>query len=64
MMSPPVERLYTLTEVSELLQMHVQTVRQLIKRDELSSIRVGPKGGSIRIRSDELARYIDSRGDL
>lgn len=65
MMSPPIDRLYTLTEVAELLQVHVQTVRQIVKRGELGVVRVGPKGGSPRIPADQIANYIDNRrGDL
>jgi excisionase family DNA binding protein len=48
---------YTLEQVADLLQVSVQTVRRLIRDGKLKSVRVGVQ---IRVRKDDLDRYLSS----
>jgi len=46
---------YTLEEVAEILRVSVSTVRNLIKRKELTALRVGFQ---LRVRKEDLDSYI------
>ena len=51
-------RLYTPDQVAEILQVSVPTVKRWLLTGELPGIKIGP-GGHWRVRSDELAAYIE-----
>jgi len=51
-------RLYTPDQVAEILQVSVPTVKRWLLAGELPGIKIGP-GGHWRVRSDELAAYIE-----
>ncbi len=53
-------RLYTPDQVAEILQFSVPTVKRWLLTGELPGIKNGP-GGHWRVKSDELARYIETR---
>lgn len=44
-------------EVSEHLGIHEQTVRDIIRRGELGTVRIGKR---ILVRDDQLAAFIDA----
>lgn len=53
-------RLLTISETANRLSLGVSTVRNLIDTGTLISCRVGPRGGSIRIREEDLEAYVQS----
>ena len=50
--------MYTPDQVAEILQVSVPTVKRWLLTGELPGIKIGP-GGHWRVRSDELAAYIE-----
>lgn len=53
-------RLLTVSETSEQLSLSESAVRSMIDLGKLPTCRIGPKGGSIRIREEDLAAYVAS----
>lgn len=53
-------RLLKIPEVSELLGLSDTATRRLIDSGQIVSCRVGPRGGSIRVREEDLQSYIAS----
>ena len=53
-------RLYTPDQVAEILQVSVSTVKRWLLIGELPGIKIGP-GGYWRIRSDDLAAYVEGK---
>ena len=49
---------YTVEQVAEILQVSVQTVRNLIRRKELKAFRVGSQ---FRVKKEELDRYMSGQ---
>lgn len=49
---------YTVEQVAEILQVSVQTVRNLIKRKELKAFRVGSQ---LRVKKEDLDRYMSGQ---
>lgn len=47
--------MYTIEEVADILRVSVSTVRNLIKRKELTAIRVGFQ---LRVKKEELDSYM------
>jgi putative molybdopterin biosynthesis protein len=47
---------YTLEEVADILKVSVSTVRNLIKRGELKTVRVGVQ---LRVKKEELDRFLN-----
>ena len=52
--------LYTIKQVAEKLQVHVNTVYNYINNGQLNAIKLA-KGGRWRITKDELDRFIGVR---
>lgn len=50
--------LLTVSEVSKLLKVNKNHVYDAIKRGELKSVKIG----SIKIKRDDLEKYIESKG--
>ncbi|WP_449245508.1 helix-turn-helix domain-containing protein [Desulfobacca acetoxidans] len=48
-------KLYTVAEVAEILKVHINTVRRLLKSRKLESIRVG---NQYRISEEQLNSYL------
>ena len=50
-------------EVAELLGLHPETVREMIRDGRLSATRLGPvgKGGRWRVSESDLAKYLGSK---
>ena len=51
-------RLLTIPEVAEQLRLSKGTVYKLIRDLELPAVRLGDFGASLRVRSDELERWL------
>ncbi len=51
-------KLYTPDQVVEILQVNISTVKRWLLAGELPGIKISP-GGHWRVRSDELAAYIE-----
>jgi excisionase family DNA binding protein len=51
-------RLLTVDEVASLLRLHHRTVRKLIANGELRAVYIGR---AVRIREDEVERFLDER---
>ncbi len=52
-------KLYTPSQVAEILQVSVPTIKRWLLNGELPGVKIGP-AGQWRIKSDELAAYVDS----
>lgn len=52
--------LLKIPDVALRLQISESAVRELIRLGQLVSCRVGPRGGSIRVREDDLLSYVAS----
>lgn len=50
----------TVKQVAEQLQMSPTSVYDLIARGRLAVLRLGPRGGAIRVRSEDLEAYLSS----
>ncbi len=53
-------KLYTPNQVADILQVSVPTVKRWLLNGELPGFKIG-MGGHWRVRSDELAEYIDTK---
>lgn len=52
------EKLLTLDEVATTLKVHENTILRIIKKAEISAIKVG---GQWRITTDDLCEYLEKR---
>jgi excisionase family DNA binding protein len=52
------EKLYTVKEVAERFRCSDQTIRRMIKREEIDIIRIG---GEIRIKESEVKRILKEK---
>ena len=55
------ERLFTVQEIAERLQVHENTVLNWLKRNELRGIRLGGTKAGWRIRASEYERFLADR---
>jgi excisionase family DNA binding protein len=55
------EKLYTVSEAADLLAMHPETVRRLIRASELRPEKLGPR--QTRIPGSELLRFRRERSE-
>jgi putative molybdopterin biosynthesis protein len=55
--NPPPPTFYTVEQISQLLSVSKMSVYRLIERDELRHYRFGR---SVRVRADDLNRYLRS----
>lgn len=61
--TPEVE-LYSTSRAGEILEVTGMTIRRMIASGELRVVDIAPEGSArprYRVRSDDLAEYIDSR---
>lgn len=56
------ERYWEVTDVATLLDLHRTSVNKLIRDDELTGVKFGPKGGATRITETSLIAYMKRRG--
>jgi excisionase family DNA binding protein len=49
------DEVLTVKEVSEILRVHPETVRRLVKKGKIPSFRIGAEW---RFRSDQIARWM------
>jgi excisionase family DNA binding protein len=49
------DEVLTVKEVSEILRVHPETVRRLVKKGKIPSFRIGTEW---RFRSDQIARWM------
>lgn len=54
----PVDQLLTVAEVADRLRLDPYTIRRWIGRGQLPAVRVGQQ---LRVRADELRRYLDGQ---
>jgi excisionase family DNA binding protein len=47
-------------EVAEKLRVSQSTVRSLVRSGKLHAYRIGAKRGRLRVKQEDVARYIDS----
>lgn len=50
------QKLYTVKEIAELLQMHEQTIYRLISKGELESINIG---ANKRVSQEQLDKFLN-----
>jgi excisionase family DNA binding protein len=55
------ERLFTVQELVDKLQVHENTILNWLKRGELRGIRLGGSKAGWRIRASELERFLSER---
>ena len=55
----PLEKLLSTQEAADILGVHVQTVRQYIKRGELPAVKISPR--LYKIRPEDLERFIEEK---
>lgn len=53
--------LLTVNEISKLLACSPATVRNMVNRGDLPSVRFGTAGGVIRIHRDDLQSFIEAQ---
>lgn len=59
------QQVYTLQEVAELLKVHVETIRRVVRAGELKAAAPGMgkgKGSDLRVSRIELARWWRAKG--
>ena len=59
------QQVFTLHEVAELLRVHVETVRRVVRAGELKAAAPGAgrgKGADLRVSRVELARWWKAKG--
>ena len=54
------ERLLTTKEVAERLKVHLQTVREWVRKGDLPAIKFGPRTGH-RIRESDFERFLTAK---
>lgn len=52
------DKLLTIAEVGDILNMHGTSVRNMIKRGTINALQIGGRGGTIRIRHSEVQRVL------
>lgn len=52
------EKFLTIKQVAECLSVSPSTVRNLIKHQRLTALRIGTTAGAFRVAESELGRYI------
>jgi excisionase family DNA binding protein len=55
------ERVYTVPEVAEVLQVGPETVRRWLRRGELQGFMLGGTKLGYRVRGSEIQRFIEAR---
>lgn len=58
-MNQPLEKLLSTREAADILGVHVQTVRQYIRRGELPAVKISPR--LYKIRPEDLERFIEDK---
>jgi excisionase family DNA binding protein len=58
-MNEPLERLLSTREAANILGIHVQTVRQYIRRGELPAVKISPR--LYKIRPEDLEKFIEDK---
>lgn len=56
------ERYWEVTDVANLLDLHRTSVNRLIRDEELTGVKFGPKGGATRVTEASLIAYLERRG--
>jgi len=51
----------TVTDVAKSVGISTETVYQAIRDGDLDAIRIGAKGGAIRVRPEALSDWLDRR---
>lgn len=57
-------KLYTVGEISELLNCSIANTYSLLEKKELGCIRVGATGGGIRVSDVQLEAFLEARREL
>jgi excisionase family DNA binding protein len=58
-MNEPLEKLLSTREAADILGVHVQTVRQYIRRGELPAVKISPR--LYKVRPEDLERFIEDK---
>lgn len=53
------EEFYTLQEIADMLKMHIETVRELVRKKELTAYKVGKR--DYRVRKVDFEAFLDKR---
>jgi hypothetical protein len=59
MMNCTMQKLLGVTETAELLSMHPETVREILRRGNLVGSKMPGLRGAWKVRPEEIARFID-----
>lgn len=51
------EKVYTVKEIAEIYNLHIQTVRRYIKSGDIDAFKIG---GSYRVEQKSLDRWVNS----
>lgn len=54
-------KLYTVSQIADLLRVCPSTVRRMIRMKTLGSMKVGLGGKGVRVHSDQLYRYLKDK---
>ena len=58
-MNEPLKKLLSTREAADILGVHVQTVRQYIRRGELPAVKISPR--LYKIHPEDLERFIEDK---
>ncbi len=53
------EEFYTLQEIATMLKMHIETVRELVRRKELTAYKVGKR--DYRVKKADFDKFMATR---
>ncbi len=53
------EEFYTLQEIATMLKMHIETVRELVRRKELTAYKVGRR--DYRVKKTDFDKFMATR---
>jgi excisionase family DNA binding protein len=53
------EEFFTLQEIADMLKMHIETVRELVRRKELAAYKVGRR--DYRVKKSDFDKFLAGR---
>jgi excisionase family DNA binding protein len=55
------EEFYTLQEIADMLKMHIESVRELVRRKELPAYRTGIGRRDYRVKKSDFEEFLQKR---
>jgi excisionase family DNA binding protein len=53
------EEFYTLQEIADMLKMHIETVRELVRKKELTAYKIGKR--DYRVKKSDFDKFMQGR---